>query len=496
MPRPVLSLSQIKKIVQAQSGSFLGEDFNVLGVTADSKEVRDGYIFVAVSGSSADGNHFIEQAVKRGAQAVVSEIAYSKSQCCAKRLRAISYFQVSNARKALALLSREFYANPSAKVKVTGVTGTNGKTTTVYLIESILKKAGRSVGVLGTINYRFQGRVMPAPNTTPGAEGLQRMLAQMRKSKIRYLAMEVSSHALKQSRVEGVDFHSAIFTNLASDHLDYHRTRQDYFLSKAILFKNLKKSAYAVINNDDPFARKLPSITRAKIITYSINRKSDVQARDIHCTLDFTRFLVVFKNKSITFKTHLIGRHNVYNILAAASWAYAEGINIEHIRSVVEGFNCVPGRLERVALKSGPLFFIDYAHTEDALRCALLTLRQVARGRLITVFGCGGNRDRLKRPRMGRTVSELCDYAIITNDNPRNEDPQNIFQDIVAGIRKDNYRIIPDRRRAIAKAVLLAKHNDTVLIAGKGHENYQIVREKRFSFDDKKVLLECLKQKS
>ena len=393
-------------------------------------------------------------------------------------------------------MSAEFYLRPAEKIKVVGITGTNGKTTISYLLEAILKEAGSSPAVIRTINYRFKDRVAPSKNTTPGPPELQSMLSDMCKQDVDYLIMEVSSHALEQGRAREIDFHSAIFTNLTQDHLDYHKSMANYFRSKARLFKDLKKEAFAVINVDDKYAKALMGLTKAKVVTYGLKDDVYVRAGDISFNTTKTDFLLCTKKIEERFSSRLIGRHNVYNLLAAIAWALEEEIELSVIKSAIQEFPSVPGRLERVGGGGGFSVFVDYAHTEDALKNVINTLRPISDKRIIVVFGCGGERDRNKRPKMGRVVSELADYAIITNDNPRSEDPQRIIRDIVRGIKKQNYCVETNRRLAIRKSLSWAKEGDIVLVAGKGHEGYQILKDRVLVFDDRQVVRECLGLKS
>ncbi|MGA2774613.1 MAG: UDP-N-acetylmuramoyl-L-alanyl-D-glutamate--2,6-diaminopimelate ligase [Candidatus Omnitrophota bacterium] len=453
-------------------------DFTVRGITCNSGQVKKGFVFIAIKGCSNDGTRFIHQALKNGAGAVISPLTVPPE---------------INTRLIAAKLAAEFYANPSAKIRVVGITGTNGKTTVSYLLERVLKEALKNPAVIGTINYRFNKRIIPSNNTTPGPVDLQHMLSRMLKGKVTHCVMEVSSHALDQERVKGIGFSSAIFTNLTSDHLDYHKTLSGYFKAKAKLFKELDRKAFAVINNDDKYARFLKKICAAKVITYGINKSSSVMARNIKFNPSSTEFILKIPRKELLIKTKLIGRHNVYNVLSVIAWALNEGIKFSHIKRAIEGFDFVPGRLERVECKKGFSVFVDYAHTEDALRNIIRSLRQVSKGRIIVVFGCGGDRDKIKRPKMGKTVTELADYALITSDNPRSEDPAEIARDIIKGIRKKNYAVILQRRDAIKKSLVLAKNGDIVLIAGKGHETYQVIKDKKIHFDDRKVVKSCLK---
>jgi len=467
-------------------------DFQIKGLSCNSGDVSDGFVFVAISGTCEDGHKFIDDAINRGAEAVVVNGSWFMVHGAQK----IPCIVVDDTRKALAKLAAVFYGNPSDKIKVVGVTGTNGKTTITYLIEAILQEAGFHPGVIGTVNYRFGGEVMPSNNTTPGPLELQRMFSAMLDAGCDYVVMEVSSHALHQDRVEGVNFHSAIFTNLTQDHLDYHRTIEDYFQAKSRLFKNLLPSAYAVVNNDDKHGKTVASFTKAEVLTYGIDNDARIKAENIKFGIASTQFNVSGQRIDLKINSQLIGRHNVYNILASIAWALKDGIKPQIIKSALEKFSCVPGRLELIKSDNGFSVFVDYAHTDDALFNVIKSLRQVSSGRIIVVFGCGGDRDKSKRPKMGRVVTELADMAIITSDNPRSEVPQAIIDDIKRGIEKDNYCVVSDRREAIKKSLDSALSGDIVLIAGKGHEDYQIIGGLRQHFDDREVVKKCLKFQS
>lgn len=465
------------------------KDFEVSGISCDSKDVKDNFIFVAIKGVNDDGHRFISEAVENGAKAIIVGGSGVRAQGSSNA----SFVIAHDTRKALAKLAARFYGNPSAKIKVIGITGTNGKTTVSYLLEAMLKEAGLEPAVIGTVNYRFKNRIIPAKNTTPGPIELESMFAQMVKERVAYAVMEVSSHALDQNRVEGINFHSAVFTNLTQDHLDYHHTIEAYFQAKSQLFKNINFRSFAIINDDDEYGRRLKGLTPAKIVTYAINSPAEIVAQDIKFYLTHTEFCLRAKNMKANLKTSLIGRHNIYNILAAAAVALTEGIELRAIKTTLERFFFVPGRLEKIDAQGGFSVFVDYAHTPDALANAIGALRQLSKNRIIVVFGCGGERDKTKRPKMGEIVSELADFAIITNDNPRRENPQDILNGIKQGIKKDNYTVIPDRFAAIRESLHLAKPGDIVLIAGKGHEDYQILKDKRVHFDDREVVWECLK---
>jgi len=480
-----------KKLIESLGNRYpdcIIDDFEVRGITCNSKQVFDNFVFVAIEGTHIDGHGFIDEAISKGAKAVIAH----SSQLTTHGKKKVPVIAVEDTRKAITNLAARFYGNPSSKIKVVAVTGTNGKTTITYLIEALIKEAGFVPAVIGTVNYRFKDKIIPSRNTTPGPIELQSLLADAVNENIDYAVMEVSSHALCQDRTDGIGFHSAIFTNLTQDHLDYHNTLEDYFQAKAKLFKDLR-GYFAVINNDDEYSRRLKAMVKGPaVITYGIDNEADIMAIGIKLGILHTEFTLKAGNKEIKLKTRLIGRHNIYNILASFAWAYKEGLDDMAVRLALEKFNFVPGRLERVDTAKGFSVFVDYAHTEDALMNVISALRQISDKRIIVVFGCGGERDKTKRPKMGRVVSELADYAIITNDNPRSEDPQDIIKDIRSGIKKDNYCVIPERKEAIKRSLSEAKAGDIILIAGKGHEDYQILGNKKIHFDDREAVKECL----
>ncbi|MFA4842639.1 MAG: UDP-N-acetylmuramoyl-L-alanyl-D-glutamate--2,6-diaminopimelate ligase [Candidatus Omnitrophota bacterium] len=463
------------------------------GITRNSKDVTDNFVFVAIKGAKVDGHRFIDEAINRGAKAIVTQCHVSGVMCQDKNVK---FIKVEDTRKALAQLVAEFYGKPAEKLKIVGVTGTNGKTTVTYLLEALLKEAGFNPAVVGTINYRYNNKIIPSKNTTPGPLELQPHLAQMRKEKVDYVVMEVSSHSQDQERTEGLKFHSAIFTNLTQDHLDYHRTMANYFQAKAKLFKNLKSDALAVLNNDDKYARKILELTRARVITYGLDNKADITAKDIKFSIDKSEFTIAGLKKELQINSCLIGRHNVYNILAAVAWGWGNSFKPQVIKKAIEGKLLVPGRLQRILTQKKFCVFVDYAHTEDALRSVITALRPLCKARIIVVFGCGGDRDKGKRPKMGYAATQLADFAVITSDNPRSENPEAIIEDIKKGIKKDNFCVIPERLAAIRKSLRLAGPGDIILIAGKGHEDYQIFKDRIERFDDREAVRACLESVS
>lgn len=462
-------------------------DFLVTGISSDSRTIKKGELFVAVKGCERDGHEYINEALKRGAAAICSERVPRGSG-------KMGFIVVKNTAKILPFLASRFFSEPSRFLKLIGITGTNGKTTTTHLIYKILETAKKSPSLLGSIQYRIQDEIMDSHNTTPGPLPLHLLLRQMQDGGSQYVVMEVSSHALKQSRVAGIDFRIAVLTNITGDHLDYHRTMNDYVKSKRLLFESLNKDAIAVLNSDDKFYNEFRKSVRAKIISYGIKKKADFKAAHIESDINGSHFFMDTPNGTVNMRTPLIGRHNIYNILAAAAVSFAEGVEFNVVNEALGRFNQVPGRLE--AVEAGQRFkvFIDYAHTHDALRNVLSELKAFASGKIVVVFGCGGNRDKRKRAKMGRIASNFADYVVLTNDNPRNEDPNIILSEIQKGFCRTfkNYKKIPDRFKAIEESLRARGASDIVLIAGKGHEKYQIIHEETHPFNDKKVVKEIL----
>jgi UDP-N-acetylmuramoyl-L-alanyl-D-glutamate--2,6-diaminopimelate ligase len=464
----------------------------VSGIAYDSRAVEAGQVFVALKGQHADGVMFARQVIERGAVAIVSEQPPPADVH-------VPWAMVSDARVALALLAAEFYRHPSRELQVIGITGTNGKTTTAYLIASIFEAAGITCGLLGTVAYRVGDEVIDATRTTPEAPDLQRMLRQMVDRGCGACAMEVSSHALSLARTDSMTFAAAVFTNLTRDHLDFHADMEAYFRAKRRLFEMLPDTAPSLINLDDPRGQSLTDVGR-RPVTYAIGRPADITPGPLSFSLEGLTFDVRTPRGTLHASSKLVGRPNVYNILAAVSTATALGLPFDAIERGVRTLNGVPGRFQLVSdSKDEVTVVVDYAHTDDALRNLLETARPLARGRLITVFGCGGDRDRTKRPLMGAVAGRLSDLIVITSDNPRGEDPNRIIEEIQRGITPDTRRdtaqrilTIVDRRDAIAKAIEAARSGDLVLVAGKGHEKYQVIGDRTLPFDDVAVAREAL----
>jgi UDP-N-acetylmuramoyl-L-alanyl-D-glutamate--2,6-diaminopimelate ligase len=459
-------------------------DCDIRDISYHSHQAKEGDLFVAIKGTKMDGHHFIPEAVTRGARAVVVE------QMPPQPLT-IPVIAVADTRTALARISAAFFSHPSREITLVGITGTNGKTTTSYVIESILKAAGRETGVIGTVNYRLRGKERPASTTTPQSYDLHRLLREMVTEGIRYVVMEVSSHALDQERVRGCHFDGGVFTNLSPEHLDYHEDMDRYFTVKKRFFQEIlaetEKSPWAVINGDDPLLRGLgKELPALQVVTFGLDH-GEVRASHREITLEGIRATLTTPVGQIEIRTPLVGDYNLYNIMAATAVGVSLGIPLETIRQGIEGLPLVPGRMERVGRRD-PWILVDYAHTPDALEKAVKEVKRLARGKVFLVFGCGGDRDKSKRVPMGRIAAQWSDLAIITSDNPRTEDPLKIIEEIEQGAREvtpERFCVIPDRREAITKAIAMAGPQDCVLITGKGHEDYQIVGEERLPFDDR-----------
>jgi UDP-N-acetylmuramoyl-L-alanyl-D-glutamate--2,6-diaminopimelate ligase len=462
------------------------------GIAYDSRRVEPGQVFVALRGQIADGTAFARDAVARGAVAVISQDAPPAEL-------AAPWVTVSDARLALALLASAYHGNPSRRMQVVGITGTNGKTTTAYLLASIFEAAGITCGLVGTVTYRIGAEMRDATRTTPEAPEVQALLREMADRGCGACVMEVSSHALALRRVDGMQFAAAVFTNLTRDHLDFHADMEDYFHAKRRLFEILPRDRPAVVNVDDP---RGPAVVAAagSPVTYGINRPADVMPGPLSFALAGLDFDVRTPKGTLHVRSALVGRPNVYNILAAAATSVALGLPLSAIEKGIAALDRVPGRFQVVSQPADDVtVVVDYAHTDDALKNLLETARPLTPGRLITVFGCGGDRDRTKRPLMGAVAGRLSDVIVITSDNPRSEDPNRIIEEIQRGITADTRRdsaqrllAVPDRRQAIDQAVELARAGDVVLVAGKGHEKYQVIGGQTLPFDDVAVAQDAL----
>jgi UDP-N-acetylmuramoyl-L-alanyl-D-glutamate--2,6-diaminopimelate ligase len=462
----------------------------VNGVEYDSRRVAEGALFFAFPGSRTDGRRFAEDALARGAVAVASESEAPEDL-------ASRWIPVEHGRQALALASRTFYGKPDERLGLTGITGTNGKTTTGFLIDSVLRAAGGVTALIGTIEYHLAGRVLPAVNTTPESLELARMFAELAAAGGTHATMEVSSHGLALARVYGLHFHTAVFTNLTRDHLDFHGTMEAYFAAKRKLFEGAgaPPPPFAVLNRDDEYARQIPADSRTETLWYGLGSDSNLRARRISSGSQGLRFEVHYGKLRLALASPLVGKINVYNILAACGAGLSYGIAPETIARGIADLRAVPGRFERVDEGQPFVVVVDYAHTDDALRNTIAVARGLNPKRVITVFGCGGDRDRAKRPLMGQAAAEASDLVVLTSDNPRSEDPLDIMNDALVGIRRKDvpHMVEPDRAAAIARALKEAHPGDIVILAGKGHETYQVLKDKTIPFDDRAVAREVLK---
>jgi UDP-N-acetylmuramoyl-L-alanyl-D-glutamate--2,6-diaminopimelate ligase len=469
-------------------------DLEISDLAYDSRLVKPGTLFVAIRGEKTDGNKFVPEAVARGAVAVISEQANPGTLP-----GEFPWIQVADARKALAISAANYYVRPAEVLKLIAVTGTNGKTTTSYLVDSILRAAGCEVGLLGTIGYRLVREALPAPNTTPESLDLQKYLAKIVRSGGTHAVLEASSHALALDRLWGCSFAVAIFTNLTRDHLDYHKTLDDYFAAKRRLFEGTGAAAPAtgVINRDDEYGQKLAGLA-SRTLTYGLEPGADVTTRKPALTLSGIEFTAETPTGKIEIRSKLVGRHNVYNILAAIGAGVALALPREVLAAGIAQLSAVPGRFERIEVGQPFLVVVDYAHTDDALRNLLATAKELnPDGRIITLFGCGGDRDRTKRPLMGEAAGRASEIVVLTSDNPRSEDPLLIINDVIVGVQRTKAKLLvePDRQKAIEVALDEARSGDLVLLAGKGHETYQVLRDRTIEFDDREVARSVLRHR-
>jgi UDP-N-acetylmuramoyl-L-alanyl-D-glutamate--2,6-diaminopimelate ligase len=472
-------------------------DVSVTAITDDSRSVQAGSLFVAVKGERVDGHRFIPAAMKAGMAAAVLQEPGTDLP--------VPFARVADSRKALGLLGSRFYGEPSSHIRMIGVTGTNGKTTTTYVCKTLLEELGRQVGLIGTVAYQIGKEMVPASHTTPGAIELQQLLAKMVAGGCDTAVMEVSSHALAQDRTGGCEYDVAVFSNLTQDHLDFHHTMDEYFQAKLRLFTGLtgtrKPNKRAILNVDDPAGLRIKQLCPSPVWTYGLKAKADLRSENVRLSLGGTTFTAETPAGSFPVESHLVGEHNVYNLLAAIGVALHEGATPDQVRQAVAQVTNVPGRFERVLAGQDFTVVVDYAHTEDALVRLLTAAQTLKTGRIITVFGCGGDRDRSKRPKMGEAAVRYSDVVVLTSDNPRTEDPLAILQDVEVGVsdalkqRPDvHYQKVADRREAIGVAMREAQSGDMVLIAGKGHEDYQIIGAEKFHFDDREVAREAIER--
>jgi len=476
--------------VKAVNGSL---DIEVKGIAYDSRKVVPGDIFVAIAGFKQDGTKFIPQAIKSGAVAIVGETPVEADS--------ITQIIVPSCRIALAEISNTFYDHPSRKLKIVGVTGTNGKTSICYLLDHILRSCGRKVGLISTIETKFNGVVNDSLLTTPESLELQKLLAQMVENGITHVVMEVSSHSLALNRVRGTEFDIAVFTNLTHDHLDFHKTMDEYLKAKLKLFSSLgsgsKKTVFGIVNVDDKSSKPILSILKAKALTYSLEKDSNLTAKSIKFNISGMNFDVETGGEKVNIETKLLGNSNAYNILASILCSLSMGEEISSTIKAVNSFKGTPGRYENIVCKQGFNVIVDFAHSPDSLEKLLQIYKPLTKGKVILVFGAPGNRDREKRPIMGKIAAKYADYSIITTDDPHSEEPGKIIKEIEIGARGQGLGTrkvekIVDRKQAIEKALKSAKKNDVVLIAGRGHEKFQDFNDKKVQIDDREVVREFL----
>jgi len=476
-----------------------GLERQVKDITYDSREVKKDSLFVAIHGFKTDGRKYIADAIRKGASVIVTEGAIEVPE------KDITVISVPDARNALALLSAQFYGYPSRRLRMIGITGTNGKTTTSYLIKAIIEKAGKRCGLLGTISYIIGDETIQSPHTTPESADLQKYLHRIIESGAEYAVMEVSSHALELNRVADCEFDIAVFTNLTQDHLDFHKTMEGYFSAKLKLFTSLSNERgkmvkkVGIINIDDPYSKRILDAIKVKAVTYGFSRDADIRPDDVRMDINGIAFKAVTQKGIFPIESKLTGKYNINNILSTIGVGQALGFDNSIIADGIRAVENISGRFEKIEEGQDFAVVVDYAHTEDALKRLLEAVKEFANGRIITVFGCGGDRDKGKRPKMGETAGKASNIVIITSDNPRSEDPMEIIKEIEEGIKgikngnKPDYLIMPDRREAICKAVELARKDDIVVIAGKGHEDYQIIGDKKSHFDDREIAREAIK---
>lgn len=463
----------------------------ISGLDYDSRRVQPGFLFFAFPGAKVDGRLFAAAAIKAGAVAVASELEAPPDFDGL-------WIEVAHGRKALARAARNFYRAPDERLGITGITGTNGKTTIGFLVDAILRAAGRTTALIGTVEYRLAGRKMGAVNTTPESLDLYRIFHDLEEAGGTHVTMEVSSHALALGRVSGIRFHTALFTNLTRDHLDFHQTMENYFEAKQLLFmpEDSQPPEFAGINHDDEWGRRIRLGSKTRRLWYGCEPGADLRATGLKSDFSGLRFRVDYEGRPVSIQSPLVGRINVYNILAACSAAISYGIDFETIQRGLDEMRAVPGRFERVEEGQPFLVVVDYAHTDDALRNIISVARGLSPKRVITLFGCGGDRDRTKRPLMGMAAAELSDYVVLTSDNPRSEDPLSIINDALVGLRRFDtpHAVEPDRETAIRIALGEARPGDIVILAGKGHETYQVLQDRTIHFDDRETARAVLRE--
>ncbi|MDD3225538.1 MAG: UDP-N-acetylmuramoyl-L-alanyl-D-glutamate--2,6-diaminopimelate ligase [Clostridium sp.] len=478
----------LKKLLNGISYDVLnGNDgIEINEIQYDSRKVKENDVFVCIEGFKTDGHNYVQNAVKSGAKVIV----------CSRDLKdmpKVTVVKVKDSRKTLAKASTNFYDHPEKKLNMIGITGTNGKTTSAFMIKSILESSGKKAGLIGTIANYIGTKKLHSERTTPESLELFQLLNEMVEEDVKYCVMETSSHSLYLSRVYGITFNEGIFTNLTQDHLDFHKTFENYYKAKLILFKNSKNS---VINMDDKYGNRVYDDVSSNKITYGIDEKVDLRALNIKLHSRGASFDLSYKNETARVNINIPGRYNISNALGSAGACLLEGLSLNDIKNGLEALKAVPGRCEPVETDKNLGFdiIIDYAHTPDGLVNILKTAKEFTSGRLITVFGCGGDRDKTKRPIMGEVAAKMSDVAVVTSDNPRTEEPMSIIKDVLEGIKSKNDIVIENRKEAIKKAISIAKKGDVIVIAGKGHEDYQILKSGKIHFDEREIVAEIIKE--
>lgn len=474
-------ISQLFKDIDYEILQKVSDEIEIKNMEFDSRKINQGDIFLALEGAVVDGHKFISKAIENGATTILVEKEVEMEE-------GINYFLVKNLREKMGVIASNFYNYPQNNLKIIGVTGTNGKTTTTYILESILGE--ENVARIGTVEYKIGNEIIPAPNTTPSGLEIIKICKKAVEKNIKYLIMEVSSHGLSIGRVNMLRFEAGIFTNLTLDHLDYHKTMENYFLAKRKLFDLVKDKKNSVINIDDDYGRRYYQYTNG--ISYGIEN-GDIQGKINKISREGQEVVIKIFDKSYTVNLKLLGRYNLYNLLGAIGAVKTLGISDEEIISKIPLIHGAPGRFEPVNVESDFTVVVDYAHTGDALENILKSINEFKTNRVITIFGCGGDRDKSKRPIMGEIAERYSDIVIVTSDNPRTEDPEEIIKEIIVGLKKENHLIEVNREKAIEKAVTIAEKNDIILIAGKGHENYQIIGREKIHFDDKEEVIKVIK---
>lgn len=487
-----MNISDILSVLPVHQINKRIEDNVINGIKMDHRLIEPGDVFICIKGFTVDGHQFAAEAVEKGATLIIAEHDLESLNC--------PVAVVPDTGRALAVIASKYYNYPTTKYPLVGITGTNGKTTTSYIIEAIMKANNCKTGLIGTIQAKVADEIIPIKNTTPDALELQRIFSEMANHQIDVATIEVSSHALDLGRVYGSDFDIAVFTNLTQDHLDYHKDMADYLRSKTLLFSYLGNSyagqpKYAVLNADDKHSAIIAKSTAQSIITYGVEKEADIRATNVVIDTLGTTFTLETMYGNIEIKSQLIGNFNVYNVLAATAVAVLLEVPLPVIKQAIENFPGVDGRFERVAADSNYAVIVDYAHTSDSLENVLQTIKGFSEQKVYVVVGTGGDRDKTKRPLMAEVAVKYADLAIFTTDNPRTENPKNILNDMINGIKQDNYEVIADRKQAINHAISLAKENDVILIAGKGHETYQEINGVRYDFDDRLVAIDAIKLK-